>query len=182
MTADEPTSARAAVVLGFFAALWFSWGTDDPPRWLALVTTVGAVLALAVAACGLVVGWRVRARPTAMREASVQRRYIRVVAIEFALLIGVGVLVGLTVGAGWAAVWVCAVVGVHFFPLARVLPGLALPALGTGVTAVAAVALVVGAATDIEPTAVTGPGTGLLLLLVAIGALATVLRRRHGRP
>lgn len=175
-TADAPTLARAAVVEGLFAVLWFSWGPLDPPRWLAGATSVGALLALAVAVVGLVTGRRLRGRATAMREASVQRRYTRVVAVEFALLIGVGVVLGVTLGAGWAAVWVCAVVGLHFFPLARVLPGLALPALGAAITAVAGVALVVGLTTDVAPTAVTGPGTGLVLLLGALGALVVLLR------
>lgn len=175
-TADRPILARAAVVLGLFAVLWFSWGPADPPAWLAAATTAGAVLALVAAAAGLVAGRRLRDRPTAMRQELVQRRYVRVVAVEFALLAGVGVLLAATAGAGWAAVWVCAVVGLHFFPLARVLPGLRLTALGAGVTAVAAAALVVGLATDVPPTAVTGPGTGLLLLLAAAGSLAALRR------
>lgn len=177
--ADAPTLARAAVVEGLFAVLWFSWGPLDPPRWVAAATSVGAVLALAVAVAGVVAGRRVRDRATTMRQESVQRRYTRVVAVEFALLIGVGVVLGLTLGAGWAAVWVCAVVGLHFFPLARVLPGLALPLLGAAITAVAAAALVVGLATDVAPTAVTGPGTGLVLLLGAVGSLTA--GARHGR-
>jgi hypothetical protein len=175
-TADAPTLARAAVVEGLFAVLWFSWGPPDPPAWLAGATQAGAVLALAVAVAGLMAGRRVRDRATTMRQASVQRRYARVVAVEFALLIGVGVVLGVTAGAAWAAVWVCAVVGLHFFPLARVLPGLALPALGAAITAVAAGALAVGVTTDVVPTAVTGPGTGLALLVAATGSLVVLLR------
>ncbi|MGY2129789.1 hypothetical protein [Blastococcus sp. SYSU DS0617] len=72
-----------------------------------------------------------------------------------------------------------AVVGLHFLPPARVLPGLGLPLLGTGVTAVAGAALLVGALTDVPPTAVTGPGTGLLLLLAAVGSLVALLRGRR---
>ena len=179
LTADEPTLARAAVVEGLFAALWFSWGPADPSARLAAVTGSGAVLALVVALAGLVAGRRVRDRPTAMREASVQRRYLRVVAGEFVLLIAVGVLIGVTLGAAWAAVWVCAVVGLHFLPLARVLPGLGLTVLGATITLLAVAALAVGLLTDVPPTAVTGTGAGLLLLLAAVAALAELAGRRR---
>lgn len=181
VTADARMLARAVIVEGAFAILWFSWGPTDPPRWLAAATTIGAVLALATVVSGVLIGRRVRDRPTTMEQESLQRRYRQIVVVEGAVLIGVGVLLGVIVGADWAAVWVCGVVGGHFFPLARVLPGLGLTALGAGITTVAVVALLVGLATDIVPPTVTGPGTGLLLLLAAAGSLATLIFKSRDR-
>lgn len=177
LTADRPALARAAAIEGLAAALWLSWGPADPPSWLAGSTLVLAVAGLAVAAAGLALGYRTRGETTAMRSEPVRRGYAQVVAAEFAALAVVGVVLGATVGGDWAAVWVCAVVGVHFLPLARVLPGLALPLVGCAVTAVAIAALVVGLTTGVAPTAVTGPGTGSVLVVAAVASLVAALRR-----
>ena len=48
--------------------------------------------------------------------------------------------------------WVCAVVGLHFFPLAPVLGDPALRWLGTAVTAVAVAALLAGLFTGAPPS------------------------------
>jgi hypothetical protein len=61
-------------------------------------------------------------------------------------------------------VWVCAVVGVHFFALARLLEDPLLVPLGALVTAVAVVALVAGLATGVAPSTVTGVGFALAAL------------------
>jgi hypothetical protein len=179
LAADRPTLARAASIEGLAGALWLSWGPPDPPAWLAAVGLGLAVVGLVVAVAGLAAGHRVRGEVTAMRTEPVRRGYLRVVAAEFAALVGVGVVLGLVVGSDWAAVWVAAVVGLHFLPLARVLPGLALPAVGTAITLVAGAALAVGLVTDVAPTAVTGPGTGLLLVGAGAACLAAAVRR-HG--
>ncbi|HKQ01122.1 MAG TPA: hypothetical protein VJ735_12400 [Actinomycetes bacterium] len=71
-------------------------------------------------------------------------------------------------------VWVCAVVGVHFFPLASLLEDRLLVALGWLVTTVALAALVVGLATDVAPSTVTGIGAGTLLAVFGLAALAGV--------
>ncbi|MBM9466119.1 hypothetical protein [Nakamurella leprariae] len=174
---DRRTLASAAAVEGFFAVLWCSWGSPDPPRWLGTATLVGALLGLVIGVGGLLAGRRLRGSASTMTRPVTRRGYLRVVAIEFALLIVIGVMLGLTVGGEWAAVWICAVVGVHFFPLARVLPGLMLTVLGAAITAVALIALVLGLATDVAATAVIGPGTGLALLVAAAWSLAQAVRR-----
>jgi hypothetical protein len=71
-------------------------------------------------------------------------------------------------------VWVCAVVGVHFFPLASLLGDRLLVALGASVTAVALLAPVAGLATGAAPSTVTGVGAGTLLTVSALAALAGV--------
>jgi hypothetical protein len=97
---------------------------------------------------------------------------------EFSLA-GVGAAVLAVAGQGdFIPVWVCAVVGVHFFPLASLLGDRLLVALGASVTTVAVVALVAGLATGVAPSTVTGIGAGVLLTVFALAALAGVHAER----
>jgi hypothetical protein len=91
-----------------------------------------------------------------------------------------GVLAGLGAGAlaaiglpAYIPVWICAVVGVHFFALAAVFGASALRWLGTAVTAVAVGALLLGILTRVTPGSVTGAGAGVTLLAYAILVLVT---------
>jgi hypothetical protein len=61
-------------------------------------------------------------------------------------------------------VWICAVVGVHFFPLASVLRAPLTRWLGIAVTTVSMTGLLVGVFSAIVPSTVTGPGAGVALL------------------
>lgn len=65
----------------------------------------------------------------------------------------------------------CAVVGVHFIPLARLFPGLFLVPLALALVAVALSALVVGVLTTVSPSAVAGPGAGTCLIVAAVATL-----------
>jgi len=71
---------------------------------------------------------------------------------------------------------VCAVVGVHLLPLAPLLHGRRLVALGVLITIVAVVALAAGVTHTVSPSTVTGVGAGLLLLTFAIAELAGAMR------
>ena len=94
--------------------------------------------------------------------------------MEFSLA-GVGAAVLAVAGQGdFIPVWVCAVVGVHFFPLASLLEDRLLVALGVSLTTVALVALVAGLVTDVAPSTVTGIGAGTLLTVFGLAALAGV--------
>jgi hypothetical protein len=77
---------------------------------------------------------------------------------------------------------VCAVVGVHFFPLASLLEDRLLVALGASVTTVALAALVAGLATGVAPSTVTGIGAGMLLTVFGIAALAGVHAEGTSQP
>jgi hypothetical protein len=63
----------------------------------------------------------------------------------------------------WVAVWVLAVVGVHFAPLAPALNNRALYPLAVLTSVAALVALIVGLASTVEPAAVAGIGGGIAL-------------------
>lgn len=158
----------SAAILGWFAAAWFGWGSAEPtPRWLTLILQIGTLLALLVLVLGIVLAVRSPSGSTPMRDPAVRRRYGQIVGAEFAL-IGLGAAVlGVTGLADWIPVWVCAGVGIHFFPLATAFGDRGLIVLGALVSAVAVVAVVVALSTDVAPGTVTGVGAGLSLLVWA---------------
>ncbi|MFG1659174.1 hypothetical protein ACGFIY_21845 [Micromonospora chersina] len=155
-----------ALYLGVFAAIWFSVPKADPPlRSLLVVGSVGALLAAAV---GAVLVARAGRRPAGERDRAADRRYGLIVAAEFAVgLIGALLLAaaGLT---GYLPVLVCAVVGVHFVPLAPVLNDRLLVPLGVAVTLVAFAGLVVDLVSGVSAGLVVGTGAGALLLAYAV--------------
>ncbi|MEA2703097.1 MAG: hypothetical protein QOJ69_599 [Actinomycetota bacterium] len=170
--ASRLDSGITALVLGFFAMMWFGWGQADAATALGAALVVGSAAALVVAALGGIRAFRSRRTDGALNEPVARRRYGMVVGIETAAC-GVGAgLVGLTAGAAYIPVWICAVVGLHFFPLATVLGAPPLRWLGAVVTAVAVGALLVGVSTGVAPSSVTGAGAGLALLAFAILMLA----------
>ncbi|MGF7122247.1 hypothetical protein AB4Z09_22210 [Rhodococcus sp. TAF43] len=172
-TTNTRTRGITAVIEGFFAFMWFGWGSAEAPDWLRTVLLVGQVVAGLVVIVGIMTAVRSTGEHTPMADPQVRRRYNVVVGAEFGVLFAGAILLG-SLGLGaWTAVWICAGVGIHFFPLARMFGDLWLVPLGVAVTAIAVVALVVGLATDVAPSTVTGPGAGLLLLVAAVAVLAT---------
>jgi len=178
-----------AVVAGFFAAMWFGWGQAEATGVLITLRTVGSALSLILVVAGGVLAFRSPSDSSPMADPAVRRRYNIIVVIEFGLT-GLGaVLLGALGASDWIPVWICAVVGVHFYPLATALGDRSLRPLGTALTAVAGLALVLGLGTDVAP--VTGVGAGLALLIAGCYALlgpgraapepASVSRRRRLR-
>jgi hypothetical protein len=166
--------------LGFFAAAWFGWaqagGRFGP--WL----IGGSVLSWLVAIAGLVIGLRSPAAGTAMLRPGANRRYGIIIGAEFAsAAVGAAVL-GVTGLAEYIPMWVCAVVGVHFFPLAPVLADPGLYYLGAATVLVAGASLIAGLLSSVDAATVTGIGAGVLLLSYSVVALfrATESRRISG--
>jgi hypothetical protein len=161
-----------ALVEGFFAAAWFGWG-DAAPSILEPLLIVGSVVGLLVAVAGAVVGFRAPGTDAALNDPAANRRYGIVVGIEFGLAgLGAAVL-GILGYPGYIPVWVCAVVGVHFFALVTVLRDPLLRPLGGLMCVVPVLALVIAwwPGSDVKPGLVTGVGAGLLLLLFGSWAL-----------
>jgi hypothetical protein len=78
-------------------------------------------------------------------------------------------------------VWICAGVGVHFFPLASTLANRSLRLLGVLLIAVAAAALATGLASATAPSTVTGAGAGLCLLAFGLATLITARGELAGK-
>ena len=155
---------------------WFGWGQEAPPSWLVPVLAAGSLVGLVVAVTGAVVGFRSPKETAVLRDQAALRRYGIIVGVEFALAgIGAGILGGIGQVAS-IPVWICAVVGVHFFALAPVLRDPHLIPLGKLLCAVALAALIVGRTTAVRPSAVTGLGAGAALAGFGIAALRRGLR------
>jgi hypothetical protein len=170
--------ARAVTIAveGFFAFVWFGWGQAAAPSWLVAPLAVGTGLGALVAVVGVVLTARSHDRLATVHDPAVRRRYSITVGVEFTL-IGVGAAgLGATGLVRWIPVWVCFVVGAHFFPLAPVLENRSLRPLGALLVAVAAAALAVGLASTVAPSTITGSGAGLCLVLFG---LATLLAGGH---
>lgn len=133
-------AAFTALFLGFFALAWFGWAQADSN--LMVWLTIGSVASILAAVAGAVVGLRSLGDGAATRDRQASRRYGIVVGIEFASAFVGAAILGMTGAGPYIPVLVCAVVGVHFFPLAPVLRDRGLYPLGVAMCAVAAAGLV----------------------------------------
>jgi hypothetical protein len=158
-------------VEGFFAFVWFGWGQAAAPSWLVVPLAVGAGLGVLLTVMGVVVTKRSAGRLRVMADPAVRRRYGIIVGLEFGLLGAGAAVLGVAGGSRWIPVWICAGVGVHFFPLATTLGNRSLRLLGGLLVAVAAAALAVGLASATAPSTVTGAGAGLCLLAFGVATL-----------
>ena len=181
MTGFFPTGRDRGVTVaveGFFAFVWFGWGQAAAPAWLVAPLAVGAGLSVLLAVAGVVMAKRSAGRLRVMADPKARRRYSIIVGLEFGLLGAGAAVLGTTGQYRWIPVWICAGVGLHFFPLATTLDNRSLRLLGSLLVAVAAVALTAGLASATDPSTVTGVGAGLCLL--GFG-LATLLIRGRAR-
>ncbi|MEU5567748.1 hypothetical protein [Micromonospora musae] len=163
-----------ALYLGIFATIWFSVPAAEQP--LRGLLVAGSVAALLTAVAGGVVTARSRGAAAGPRDRANDRRYLLIVVAEFALA-GLGAA-ALAV-AGWSEyipVLVCAVVGLHFFPLAHVLGIPLLRHLGVATCAVAVAGLLTGLLTGVSAGVVVGTGAGVLLLGYALRSLLHSVR------
>jgi hypothetical protein len=176
MGAEFPRDAVAtAAVFGFFASAWFGWAQDQPPpawrRWL----VAGSMLSLLTAVAGGVLTWRRWTDPTAF-DADTSRIFGIVVGIEVALA-GLGSAVLERRGRGdLVPAWVALVVGVHLIPLAWLLQYPLIGVAAALVILVAVLAVPLARSRSLAVSAVTGVGSGCVLLTAALWSLAAALR------
>jgi hypothetical protein len=151
---------------------WFGWGQDGPPA----VRTAGFVLALSVAVAGLASAVHCRAEPTPIPGSASARMYRTVVGAEF-VAAGVGAVALGAIGAErFVAAWVCLVIGIHLVALKYLFHGRGMEYLATA-TSLVGVSEFVVAGTGVLPSAVTGCGAGLCVLVHA-GSMLLVAHRR----
>lgn len=170
---------HAAIVEGFFGFMWFGWGQGGAPAWGSVVLAVGAVLSVLVVAAGLWCARRARHEPPPLAEPAAGRRFGIIVGAEFGSAAVGAAILGFTGHEEFIAAWVCLVVGVHFFPLDRVFPGIGMVGLSIAVVLVAVTAFVVGPATSVAPNNVAGFGAGACLLAHAVSVLIAARRRQR---
>ncbi|SIN13590.1 hypothetical protein [Micromonospora cremea] len=175
---DVQTNSRhqaglTALYLGIFGMVWFSVPAAEQP--LRALLVVGSIAALLTAVAGGVLSAHTRGAG-GPRDRATDRRYLLIVVAEFAAA-GLGAAV--LAAAGWSEyvpVLVCAVVGLHFFPLAPLLRDPLLRPLGVALCVVAAAGLVAALASAVSAGLVIGTGAGLLLLGYAVQALVRAHR------
>jgi hypothetical protein len=170
----------ATGVAALFAAMWFNWGlADTAASALRSALQTGRIVSVVAAVVGFGLAVVSRGTGAPERDHAVLRRYGWVVGAEFAVL-GVGNVLLASSGLGrWIPVWVCAVVGLHFLPLARLFGLRSLRVLAVMMTALAAGALVATVLSSVAPSTIVGPGAGLSLLGFAVASL--VRPQRNGQ-
>ncbi|GAA0260867.1 hypothetical protein [Cryptosporangium japonicum] len=171
----------AAVIEGFFGAMWFAWATSSAPGWLLPVLIAGAVAGLAVVVLGVVLARRSPSGSSPMADPAVRKRYNIIVAVEFGLIFAGAAVLG-QVAEGYIAAWIALIVGLHFVPLGRVFAQRLLEAAGWVITAVAVVAAVVALATDGETSTVAGIGAGVTLVATGVLTFLGVRVFGDGQP
>ncbi|TDB72260.1 hypothetical protein [Micromonospora sp. KC721] len=161
----------AALCLGVFATIWFSVPAAEAPLRTLLVVASGGALLTALGGAALVLHAG-RAGGALPRD----RRYLVIVAVEFAAAVLGAALLAALGQAEYVPVLVCAVVGAHFPPLAPVLGDRLLVPLGVAMCLVALAGLVAALVLSIPAALVVGTGAGLLLWAYALLALLRAAR------
>lgn len=165
------------LIFGVFGFGWFGWAQEDPPQAWRPRLGAGSV------ACGLMaIGSGIALYLNRDAETFFAGRDA---GLAMGLQVGIEVVIGLAGalvlikrGLGrYLAAWICAVVGVHFVPLAVMFanPVLVVPAVAMVVVAVLAVRW--GSRTGRTVSAVTGVGAGLTLGLTGLAHLFSGLVR-----
>lgn len=168
-------SAMSALILGFFASAWFGWAQERPPDTWRIPLIVGSVVSVFIAITGGLLAWQHWSDSSALHDSGAMTRFIVIFWVEFVFsAIGAGLLAWSGKSA-YMAVWICLVVGVHFLPLAPLFKDPWFVVLGIALILVAVIAILVVRRTSIAPSAITGVGAGVTLLVFAIGnAIRTV--------
>lgn len=168
-------AVMTAAVLGFFAAAWFGWAQEEPPRAWRIPLSVGSIASLALAVVGGVVAWLEWSSGSVLDDESAFGSYLVIVGVEFGVAAIGSVLLVLLRLSRYLAPWICLVVGVHFYPMAPVLQSGRLYVLATVLTAVAVAAPLLARRAKLLPSAVTGAAAGLTLLVFAILSAGSAL-------
>ncbi len=174
MTAGYTRDAVATVaVLAFFASSWFGWAQERPPRAWRLPLAFASVGSVLLAVLGGVLTWRHWTDGSVFNRASTSQSFGIVVGIEV-VVAGIGAfLLRRSHKSEFTPAWIALVVGAHLVPLA---PLLDFPPFYPAGVGVAVAAIPVARSRHRALSAVTGIGTGSVLLAAALFSLATVVR------
>ncbi|PZG20282.1 hypothetical protein C1I95_09890 [Micromonospora craterilacus] len=167
-------AAATAVVFGFFASSWYGWAQEAPPRTWRRPLVAGSVAAILMVVAGALLAWRHWSDGTAF-TAETSRNFGIVVGIEFGLAaLGAGVLAALR-RRDVIPAWIAFVVGVHLFPVAALIGYPLIHVVAALITLVAVAAVPVARSRSLPVSAVTGLGTGSVLLAAAGSSLGIAL-------
>ncbi len=111
-------TAATALILGFFASSWFGWAQDQPPITWRKALAAGSIVSLLIAVAGGIYTWQHWQDGTVF-DADTGRVFGIIVGVEFALAAVGGGLLTMRGRTDIIPAWVALVVGVHLFPVAR---------------------------------------------------------------
>ncbi|MFI7024177.1 hypothetical protein ACIBMZ_15835 [Micromonospora sp. NPDC049900] len=167
-------AAATAVVFGFFATSWFGWAQESPPPPWRKPLVAASVAAVLVLVLGALVAWRHWSDGTAF-TAGTSRTFGIVVGVEFGLAaLGAGILAAVR-RRDIIPAWVAFVVGVHLFPVATLIGYPLIHVVAALITLVSLAAVPVARNRALSVSAVTGVGTGGVLLTAAASSLVIAL-------
>ncbi|WP_322768359.1 hypothetical protein [Frankia sp. Cr1] len=172
-------NAMAALILAFFACMWFGWAQERPPSSWRRPLLIGAIASVILVVLGARVSWQLRSSSSVFSASEASRRYGIVVRVE-TVIAAVGSTAIFSSGRSeYLAPWICLVVGVHMWPIAAVLRSPSFLVLGGVLTVVAVSAVVVSGHTDVAASAITGAGAGSALACFS-GVNAALARWSRG--
>jgi hypothetical protein len=146
-------------------------GQAAAPSWLVIPLAVATALGALLAVIGVVAAKRSAGPLPAMSDPAVRRRYSVIVGLEFGLLGAGAAMLGVSGHYQWIPVWICFGVGVHSSRSPQHCKTRRCARSGCCLSPSAAVALVVGLASAVAPSTVTGLGAGLCLLAFGLATL-----------
>lgn len=176
MAADFVRDAAAtAAVFAFFASAWFGWAQERPPRTWRTPLAIAAIGSVLVAVLGGVLTWLNWSEGSVFDQDGTPERFGVVVGIEVAAA-GIGaVLLSRSGKTELMPAWIALVVGVHFVPLGPLLEYPLVYVTAVAVIAVAVASVPVARSRQVASSAVTGAGTGVVLLVSAVCSLALMV-------
>jgi hypothetical protein len=169
-------AAMTAVIFGFFGSSWFGWAQEAPPERWRKPLVAGSVASLLTAAAGGLLAWRHWSDGSVFGSPDTGRSFGILVGIEFGLAgLGAALLSIRERHRDLVSAWIALVVGVHFFPVAVLIKFPLVHVAGALVTLVALAAVPVARKRSLRVSAITGVGTGVVLLAAAIVSLVVAL-------
>lgn len=164
-----------AAIFGMFSVSWYGWAQERPRQSWRLWLGIASGVAMLVCTTGVYLSIRNWDAATALDETEAFRMYLITVYIEF-------ILAG--AGAYWfirrkqkdfVAPWIAFVVGIHFIGLVGVFDDPALYVLALLLTVIALSSVAAARRLNVASSAITGIGSGTVLLGFALLGLVRYL-------
>ncbi|WP_131747005.1 hypothetical protein [Frankia sp. Cppng1_Ct_nod] len=167
-----------ALILAFFACMWFGWAQEMPPSSWRQPLLAGAIVSLIILLLGALAVWQLWSSGSVFGTPEASRRYGFIVRVETVITAVGSAAIFFSGRSDYLAPWICLVVGVHMWPVASVLHSPSFLALGGVLIVVSVFAVVMSQHADVAASAITGAGVGSALVCFAGANAALALRAR----
>lgn len=165
-----------AAIFGIFAFAWFGWAQENPhPEWRWWLAAMSAV-SLGFAVWGGILSVYHWHDASALNQQSNFKWYLIFFYAELLLALVGALLLMYFKANDWVAIWISAVVAIHFIALAFVFQDKALFLLAAAMLLVTIAAYPVAVYFQVANSAITGIGNGSLLAIFALRGLILFFR------